>query len=114
MTIAILVVGATTYSYLRQQLRLRRMAANVNVACIYLRSEIISKPTEQVEPSDYAPPVPSAEQVHPAKIALPRILWAKAEELAKYDQGPRNSLPIFPYLLVIIIGLLGIAKTWAG
>lgn len=112
MTIAILAVGATTLVYLHKQFSLRRVGADYVAACIYLRSEIISKPAEKLNVSKYAPNSDAVSEMQSSYV-LPNEVLKKSRDLKEKGQGSRTVLEKCAYVIVVIVTLVSIASTLA-
>lgn len=107
---SVVVVGAAIvcWLYVQKQFDLRKRAADLVAACIFLQSRLVSDPSALLKTMDWAPPPQTAAGSMQSSHVLPRAVLQAADELSVVGQTSRGLLErcAFALLLGITASLL--------
>lgn len=111
--LVIYVCGICTL-YVRCQFQLRARAADLFLACVRLRSALLSTPERAIKPSDWRPASLSSPDGLQSTAVLPLIIFDTASELARVGQRPRRQLERCAYALLLGPAIALLVRFWVA
>src|SRR6266581_850312 len=107
-----LVLTAIIVRYISVQYRLCRWASAYVAASDFVRMEIVSRPSVQVDPTEFSPVPLVGANGNDLNTWMPKRLHAELPRVQQQGQGARGSLEVLAYLSISVFAVGALYRAW--